>query len=107
MTKYTYTFNKENEGKFKEVLSRLDPDEYNIIEDIKLLDDTDPRYSDRQAIIEMDSEACLTFRMRLGTGIKIRRERTDEELAAEKELSDKNTVRITVLVPPSGAAPAV
>lgn len=107
MTKYTYTFNKENEGKFKEVLSRLDPDEYNIIEDIKLLDETDPRYSDRQAIIEMDSEACLTFRMRLGTGIKIRRERTEEELATEKELSDKNTVRITVFVPPSGSAPAV
>jgi hypothetical protein len=40
--------------------------------------------------------------------IKIRRERTEEELAEEKALHDANTVKVTVIVPPNqmpGATP--
>ena len=97
MTKYTYTFEREDEAKFREVLSRLDPVEYVIIQDIKLLDETDPRYSKREAIIEMDPEACLTFRLGMKQ-VKIRRERTEEELAEEKALHEKNTIRVNVKV---------
>ena len=101
MTKYTLTFDPNDERKFREVLSRLDEDEYNILEDIRPVDHKpgdDLRYIDRQMIIEMDPEAALTFRLGMKF-IKIRRERTEEELAEEKELHDKNTIKVTVHVP--------
>jgi hypothetical protein len=46
----------------------------------------------------MDPEAALTFRLGM-KAVKIRRERTEEELAEEKELNDRNTIRINVQVP--------
>lgn len=101
MIKYTFTFEPAAERKFLEVLSRLEPEEYNIIEDVRPVDhkeDADLRYVDRQMIIEMDPEAALTFRLGMKE-VKIRRERTEEELAEEKELNDRNTVRINVQVP--------
>jgi hypothetical protein len=101
MTKYTFTFDPKDERKFREVLSRLDESEFNILEDVRLVDhkpEDDLRYVDRQMIIEMDPEAALTFRLGMKF-VKIRRERTEEELAEEKELHDKNTVKITVHVP--------
>lgn len=101
MIKYTFTFDPKDERKFREVLSRLDESEFNILEDVRLVDhkpEDDLRYVDRQMIIEMDPEAALTFRLGMKF-LKIRRERTEEELAEEKELHDKNTVRITVHVP--------
>lgn len=101
MTKYTFTFEPGDEWKFREVLSRLEPEEYNIIEDVRPVDhkeDADLRYVDRQMIIEMDPEAALTFRLGMKE-VKIRRERTEEELAEEKELNDRNTIRINVQVP--------
>ena len=99
MPKYTFTFDQPNERKYKEILNRLDEGEceYTIIEDIKLLDPEYPRTSYRQVIIETDPESCLTFR--LGMTLKIRRERTEEELAAEKERDDRNTIRINVIMP--------
>lgn len=99
--KYTFTFEPGSEKKFREVLSRLEPDEYTIVEDIRPVDhkDTDDiRYVDRQAIIEMDPEAALTFRLGMKE-LKIRRERTEEELAEEKEIEERNTIRINVQVP--------
>ena len=99
MTKYTFTFDRDVENSFKSVLNRLDPTEYNIIEDIKLTDPANPRYSTRTTVIDMDSESCLTIRMALGNSIKIRRERTEEELAEEKALDDRHKIKITVQVP--------
>lgn len=98
-TKYTYTFDKEDEWKFREVMSRLDPSEYIVHQDVTIVEreKVDPRYWQREAILEMDPEACLTFRLGMKQ-IKIRRERTEDELAAEKALDEKNTVKITVKV---------
>jgi len=95
MVKYTFTFERDAERRFRDVLSRLGEDEYNILEDVKQVDITD-RLSDKQAIIEMDPEACLTFRMSMGNHIKIHRERTEEELKEEEELKAKNTIKVTV-----------
>lgn len=102
MTKYTFTFKPGDEKKFREVLSRLEPEEYNIIEDVRPVDhkaDADIRYVDRQMIVEMDPEAALTFRLGMKQ-VKIRRERTEEELAEEKRINDQHTVTVTVQVAP-------
>jgi hypothetical protein len=107
MTKYTFKFDPKDERKFREVLSRLDESEFNILEDVRPVDhkpEDDLRYIDRQMIIEMDPEAALTFRLGMKF-VKIRRERTEEELAEEKELHDKNTIKVTVHVP-MGQPPA-
>jgi hypothetical protein len=97
MIKYTFTFGPEQEKNFRNVLARLEPEEYNILEEICMLKPEEPRYSDRQTVMEMDPEACLTFRLGMKE-VKIRRERTEEELAEEKEIDDQNTVRITIKV---------
>jgi hypothetical protein len=99
MPKYTFTFEKETEKSFKRVLSRLEEDEYKIIEDIRPVDDPKSYVKNLETIIEMDSEACLTLRMGLGNTIKIRRERTEEELQKEKEIEERTTIRINVQVP--------
>lgn len=101
MIKYTFTFEPADERKFREVLSRLEDGEYNILEEVQPVEhkpDADLRYVDRQMVIEMDPEAALTFRLGM-KAVKIRRERTEEELAEEKELNDRNTIRINVQVP--------
>lgn len=106
MTKYTFTFDPADENKFNEVLSRLEPDQYTILEETRLVNPEKPRESDKQTIIEMEPEAALTFRLGMKF-LKIRRERTEEELAEEKRVDDMNTVRITVQVPmgDSGTTP--
>jgi hypothetical protein len=104
-TEYTFTFDRNDETKFREVLSRLEPEEYNIIKDIHLVDEKDPRYSDKSAVIEMEEEACLTFRLGMKQ-VKIRRKRTPEEEAYEKELEDRHKVKITVQVDPSLLPPS-
>lgn len=99
--KYTFTFDYQDEPKFREVLSRLDPDEYTIVEDIRPVTpkgDEDIRYVDRQMVLDMDPEAALTFRLGMKF-VKIRRERTEEELAEEKEINDRHTIKVTVHVP--------
>jgi hypothetical protein len=100
MVKYTFTFGNKDEAQFRSVLSRLDDSEYNIIEEMILVKPDEPRYSDKQMVIEMDPDACLTFRLGMKQ-LKIRRERTEEELAAEKELDDRHKVRVTIHVPMS------
>ena len=91
MIKYTFTFNKLQEQRFKQILQRLEPEEYNILEVITPIDTDNPRHSDLQTVIEMDSECALTFRMAM-KDLKIRRERTEEELAIEKERDEKNKI---------------
>ena len=101
MPKYTFTFEPSFERKFREVLGRLDETEYTVIEDIRPVlknDDDDVRYANRQSIMEMDEEPALTFRLGMGNNIKIRRERTEEELAEEKALHDANTIKVTIKV---------
>lgn len=103
MTQYTFTFEPDAEKKFRDILSRLEADEYTVIEDVRLVDhkeDADLRYVDRQMVLDMDPEAALTFRLGMKT-VKIRRERTEEELAEEAELKEKNTIRVNVMVPPT------
>ena len=105
--KYTFTFDCNDEANFRRVLSRLDEAEYTVIEDLRSVDhkpEQDVKYVDRQMILEMDPEAALTFRLGM-KHVKIRRERTEEELAEEKALHDANTVTITVKVPPSQMPP--
>lgn len=101
MINYTFTFEPAAEAKFRRVLSRLDPSEYAILQDTQLVDhkpDADERFVDRCMIIKMDPDAALTFRLSMPI-VKIRRERTDEELAEEKAAKDANTVVIKVEVP--------
>jgi hypothetical protein len=100
--KYTFTFPYDQEPVFNGVLGRLESDEFTIIESIhpvEVLEGQDIRWVDRETIIEMDPMAASTFRMRMGNNLKIRRERTEEELAAEKEENDRHTIKVTVHVP--------
>lgn len=99
MTQYTFTFDPADERKFREVLSRLDEDEYTVIKEITSLK-PDDRWSQKETVIEMEPDACLTFRLGMKQ-VKIRRERTEEELAAEKEIEDRNTIKVVVQVPPT------
>lgn len=97
MEQYTFTFEHGAERKFREILERLNNDEYRIVEDVKLTDLENPRSSDKQMVIDMDPEAALTFRLGM-KWLKIRRTRTEEELKAEEEKKAKNTVKVTVKV---------
>ena len=97
--KYTFTFPFDEERQFGRILERLDPSEYNVLEDICPVDKANPRRSDRQTIMEMDPEAALTFRMGM-KNLKIRRERTEEELKAEEERDARHKVKVVVQVPP-------
>jgi hypothetical protein len=100
--KYTFTFDRLDEAKFRQVLSRLDESEYNIVEEIRPVDHkegTDIKYIDRQMVIDMDAESALTFRLGMKK-VKISRERTEEELAEEKALMDRHTVKVVIQVPP-------
>ena len=101
MTKYTFTFGYDNESKFRKVLSRMDESEYNVIDPIRPIPkpNESERYADRQAVIEMDADAALTLRMAM-KDLKIRRERTEEELNAEKERDSRHTVKVVIQVPP-------
>jgi ArsR family metal-binding transcriptional regulator len=106
MTKYTFTFDADEERKFRSIMDRLDPEEYTVLEEIKLLKPEEPRYSERQTIMEMDPEAALTFRMGM-KNVKIRRERTEEELKAEAENDARHKVKVVVQVDPSMLPPKV
>lgn len=96
--KYTFTIDPEDENKFHQVMARLDPSEYTVIESIHLVEPDDPRYSKRRAVLEMEPDAALTFRLGMKK-VQIRRERTEEELQEEKEIEDRTTIKVTVKVP--------
>lgn len=101
MTKYTFTFGQDEEKKFNNILSRLDESEYTIIEPIHpvIKENVPERYAERETVMEMDPEAALTFRMGMKE-LKIRRERSEEELKAEEELYARHKVKVIVQVPP-------
>jgi len=94
---YTFTFEQSEEKRFRNIMSRLDPDEYVIVQDFHLVDPDNARYSEMAVIIQMEPEAASTFRFGMKQ-LKIRRKRTEEELAAEKEREEKNKITITVKV---------
>lgn len=95
--KYTFKFSAEEEGKFRRIVERLEPEEYTVLEEISIIDLANPRTSERQAVMDMDPEAALTFRLGM-KNVVIRRERTEEELAEEKRINDQHKVTITVKV---------
>ena len=97
MTKFTFTIPADEEAKFRRIVERLEPEEYTVLEEIHPINPDDARSCDRQTIMEMDPEAALTFRLGM-KWVKIRRERTEEELAEEKRINDQHTVKITVRV---------
>lgn len=101
-TQYTFRFPRKEEKVFKSVVERLDPDEYKVIEDIRTVDlreGEDPRWADLQTVMEMEPEAASTFRFRMGNDIKIRRQRTEEELKEEEEQLAKHKITVRVQVP--------
>ncbi len=95
---YTFKFDKDNERRFNTILNNLGEDEYELVEDTKLLDESKGDYSDRQAIYRMGEDTALVFRMGMRT-VDIRRERTEEELAEEKALAEANDVKINIHLP--------
>lgn len=95
--KYTLTVPAKEEGKFRQIVDRLNPDEYTVLEELHPVNIEEERTCDRQTIMEMEPEAALTFRLGMKE-VQIRRERNEEELAEEKRIDDMNTVRITVKV---------
>ena len=100
MTRYTFTFDRSDERKFREVLSRLDETDYSVIEQIQPVKSDNQREESRYTVMDMDSDCALTFRLGMKQdALKIRRERTEEELAEEKALDDANTIKVVVHVP--------
>ncbi len=95
--KYTFKFGADEEGKFRRIVERLEPEEYTVLEEISIIDLDNPRTSERQTVMDMDPEAALTFRLGMKNVI-IRRERTEEELAEEKRINDQHKITITVKV---------
>jgi hypothetical protein len=95
-TQYTFTFDKDDEKTFTRIQSRLDDDEYTVVKGIERVD-TDNKYSELTTTVEMVPEAASTFRFGMKK-VKIRRFRTEEELAAEEAEAAKNRITITVMV---------
>ncbi len=106
-TQYTFTFNQDEEKRFRGIRDRLDPDEFTIITDIQKVDPEGGRQSQLTTVMVMEPEAASTFRFGMKE-CKIKRLRTEEEEAAVKEREDRNKVTITVKVdglPPAAATP--
>jgi len=98
MKKYTFTFDREEENLFHNILSRLEESEYTVLQPVQLTNPEDPRNSKRSAILETDSDAALTFRTGMKT-VKIEREKTEEEIAKRKALEDSKKITINVSIP--------
>lgn len=98
LTEYTFTFDRSEENRFRSIMSQLDDEEYIIKQEIRRTDIEDRYNTEMTAVIEMDPQAAVTFRFGM-KNLKIRRTRTEEELAAEEEEAAKNRVTITVKVP--------
>lgn len=102
-TQYTFTFDKPDEKKFREIMSRLDPDEFTILEEIADYDNPEKKSwepDQKRTVMVMDPEAASTFRFGMKKLI-IRRLRTAEEEEAERMEREANTITIKVQVPPN------
>jgi hypothetical protein len=99
MPKYTYTFTPDEEHKFKSIVDRLNQDDYQVIEPIHAVDESNSRYCDRTTVMEMDAESALTLRMGM-KHLKIRRERSEEELKTEAERDARHRVKVVIKTDP-------
>ena len=95
-TQYTFTFDADDESSFRRIQSRLDDDEYTVVKDIERVN-PDDRYSELTTTVDMVPEAASTFRFGMKR-VKIRRFRTEEELAAEEAEAAKHRISVTVKV---------
>ncbi len=95
-TEYTFTFGKDDEQQFRRIQSRLEPEEYTVVNDIHPVNPEDKR-SDLETTVVMEPEAASTFRFGMKK-LKIRRFRNEEELAEEEAEAAKNRVTIRVKV---------
>lgn len=91
------TFDREELRAFHNVLERLEEGSYTVHKPVAKVN-PDEYHSDYTAEIETDEMSCLTFRMGM-KHLKIRRERTEDELAEEKAIEDRHRVKVTVIVP--------
>ena len=92
---YTFTFDKDDERQFRQIMSRLDLDEFTVSKDISPVNADDPLYSDLSTVMEMEPGAASMFRLGMKHVI-IRRTRTEEELAEEKAKKEANTIVVKV-----------
>jgi hypothetical protein len=97
MKEYTFTFNKNEEARFKNIMSRLEPYEFEVVEPTQSTDPANSRCSELKTVVKMDPEAASTFRFGM-KDLKIRRKRTAEEIAEEEEREKRNTITINVKV---------
>ena len=97
LTQYTFTIDNEDEGRFNSIMSRLDPDEFVVVESLHKIPPAreHDRQSEMQAVIEMEPEAASTFRFGMKK-VTIKRFRTVEEEAEKQSIEDRNKVKITV-----------
>lgn len=97
---YTFTFNKTDTKLFGKILSRLNEDDYEIVEPIADYVEEGKRQYEPQVrtVMNVDPEACSMFRFGMKHLI-IRRARTEEEEEAERKQREENTIRINVRIP--------
>ena len=98
MPKYTMTFDRSELRSFNDIMDRLEDGSYTVLKSVQKVKEDD-YYSDYTAEIETDEMSCLTFRMGM-KNLKIRRERTEEELAEERAIEERHRVKVVVQVPP-------
>lgn len=96
---YTFSFDPADERAFRRILDRLDDDEYVTIKAIEQDAVDKHRRPVLTTVMEMEPEAASMFRFGMKE-LTIRRTRTDEELAEEKAIKEKNTVKITIVGDP-------
>jgi hypothetical protein len=101
LTQYTFTFDNSDEKKFRNIMSRLDEDEFEVIEEIHKIPPKNEHYaqSEMQTTMKMEPAAASTFRFGMST-LKIERLRTAEELAEKKAIEDQHIVRVNIKVAP-------
>lgn len=100
MSKYTFSFNRDEENKFNRIMARLDDNEYVVVSSIKNTDP--PNKFERTCDLEMEEDVALVFRLGM-KNLNIRRERSEEELAEEERIRQMNRVTILVVDPFSDA----
>lgn len=81
ITQYTFTFNIGDRARFLAIRDLLDPGEFTIVSDIAK---TPGPYAEFETTMKMHPEAASTFRFGM-VHLKIKRLRTDDEIAAEAE----------------------
>lgn len=96
---YTFTFGKDQQKSFNRILERMDPELYEVVQEQREIENEKQWEKEIETVINMDPDSALTFRLGM-KNLKIRRERTEEELAEEAAIKEKNTVKVVVQVPP-------